>query len=71
MPYWLKFTLYLLAANVVVLTLAHWLSEFGPVVNAVFAVVAAVVVITLGRKVLNRDGCERRRLAIRAAKFIT
>jgi len=27
MPYWLKFTLYLLAANVVVLTLTHLLSE--------------------------------------------
>lgn len=53
-PYWLKFTLYLLAANVVVLTLAHLLSEHGPVVNVIFAVVAAVVVITLGRKVLNR-----------------
>jgi hypothetical protein len=55
MPYWLKFTLYLLAANVVVLTLTHLLSEYGPVVNVIFAVVAVVVVIELGRKVLNRE----------------
>jgi len=55
MPYWLKFTLYLLAANVVVLTLAHLLSEYGPVVNLIFAVVAVVIVTTLGRKVLKRE----------------
>jgi hypothetical protein len=55
MPYWLKFTLYLLAANVIVITLAHLLTEYGPVVNVVFAVVAAIVVIRLGRKVLNRE----------------
>jgi hypothetical protein len=45
----------LLAANVVVLTLAHLLTEYGAVVNAIFAVVAAIVVIILGRKVLNRE----------------
>jgi chromate transport protein ChrA len=55
LPYWLKFTLYLLSANVVVLTLAHLLTEYGAVVNAIFAVVAAIVVIILGRKVLNRE----------------
>ena len=42
MPYWLEFTLYLLAANVVVLTLAHLLSEYGPLVNLIFALVAGV-----------------------------
>jgi hypothetical protein len=55
MPYWLKFTLYLLAANVVVLTLAHLLTKYGAVVNAIFAVIAAVVGITLGRKLLKRE----------------
>jgi hypothetical protein len=55
MPYWLKFTLYLLAANVVVLALTHLLSEYGPVVNLIFAVVAVVMVITLDRKVLKRE----------------
>lgn len=45
----------MLAANLVVLTLAHWLSEYGPVVNAIFAVVAVVMVIALGRKVLKRE----------------
>jgi hypothetical protein len=39
----------------VVLTLAHLLSEYVPVVNVIFAVVAVVVVIELGRKVLNRE----------------
>jgi hypothetical protein len=40
-------------ANVVVLTLTHLLSEYGPVVNVIFAVVAVVMVITLVRKVLR------------------
>ena len=50
MPYWLKFTLYLPAANVVVLIPAHLLSEYGPVVNVIFAVAAVVVVIELGQE---------------------
>jgi hypothetical protein len=45
----------LLAANVVVLALTHLLSEYGPVVNLIFAVVAVVMVITLDRKVLKRE----------------
>jgi len=53
MPYWQKFTLYLLPANV--LTLAHLLSDLGPVINVIFAIVAAVVGTTLGRKVLKRE----------------
>lgn len=39
----------------IVITLAHLLSEFRPVINAIFAVVAAVVMIKLGRKVLKRE----------------
>ena len=59
MPYWLKFSLYLLAANVVVFTLAHLLSEYGPVVNMVLAAVSVLVAIMLGRIVLKKNGCKR------------
>jgi hypothetical protein len=40
-PYWLKLFLFILVADVVVFTLVHLLTEYGPVVNAIFAVVAA------------------------------
>jgi len=62
--------MFLLVANVVVFTriglgcpalwageftIAHWLSDLGAVVNAAFAVVAALLAIMIGRRVLKRE----------------
>ncbi|MDP2603663.1 MAG: hypothetical protein Q8S00_13875 [Deltaproteobacteria bacterium] len=55
MPYWLRFVIFLLVANVVVFTIAHWLTKFGAVVKLIFAVVAALLAIVIGRRVLNRE----------------
>ena len=54
MPYALRFYLYLLVAGVVTVVLAVWLSPLGPIVNLLFAVVAAYLVIVVGRRVLGR-----------------
>ena len=55
MPYWLRFAIFLLVANVVIFTVAHWLTEFGAVVNAVFAVIAGLLAIVIGRRGLRRE----------------
>ena len=54
MPYALRFYLYLLVVGVVTVVLAVWLSPLGPIVNLLFAVVAAYLVIVVGRRVLGR-----------------
>ena len=54
MPYVLRFYIYLLVAGVVALVLALWLTPLGPIVNAVFAIVAAYLTIVIGRRVFGR-----------------
>jgi len=54
MPYWLKFTLYLMASGVVVAILAAVLSPLGRVVNLGVAFVAAYLTIIIYRWVLGR-----------------
>jgi hypothetical protein len=55
MPYWLNFTLYLLVTDVVVLTLAHLLSEYSALVNVMLAVSASYLAILISRRVLKRE----------------
>ena len=55
MPYWLRFAIFLLVANVVVFFAAHRLREYSPAVLAVFIVIAVYVVIVVGRQVLRRE----------------
>lgn len=54
MPYWLKFTLYRLAAGVVVAVLVAVFSPLGRVVNIGVAFVAAYLTIIIDRRVLGR-----------------
>jgi hypothetical protein len=55
LPYWLNFTLYLLVTDVVVLTLAHLLSEYSALVNVMLAVSASYLAILISRRVLKRE----------------
>ena len=55
MPYWLRFAIFLLVANVVVFFAAYRLREYSPVVLVVFIVIAVYVVIVVGRRVLRRE----------------
>jgi membrane associated rhomboid family serine protease len=54
MPYALRFYLYLFVAGVVVVVLSVWLSPYGLAVNVAFAVIAAYLVVIIGRRVLRR-----------------
>jgi hypothetical protein len=54
MPYALRFYLYLLVAAAGAFVLAVWLTPLGAIVNAVFAIVAAYLVIIVGRRVFGR-----------------
>jgi len=49
MPYWLRFTIFLLAANVVALSIGHFFSALGIYWIFPIAVVYAYVVVLLGR----------------------
>ena len=53
MPYWLRFALVLLAANIVVFIAAYRLREYDPLVFTIFVVIAVYVVV--GRRVLRRE----------------
>ncbi len=52
MPYWLKFTLYLIVAWLVTFFLARLLGPLGRFVNVVFSFAAAYVVVIIARRIL-------------------
>jgi membrane protein implicated in regulation of membrane protease activity len=54
MPYVLLLYLYLFVVGVVVVVLSVWLSPYGLAVNIAFALIAAYLVIIIGRRVLRR-----------------
>ena len=54
MPYALRFYLYLLVADVLVVVLAVWLSPLGRIVNLLFAIAAGYLTIIIGRRALGR-----------------
>jgi len=53
MVYALRFCLYLLVAGAGAFAFSVWLTPLRPVVNAVFAIVAAYLVIIVGRRRLG------------------
>jgi hypothetical protein len=55
MPYWLRFTIFLLVVNVLAFGVGTLLSDFSFYWVLLFAVVAPYVVIVTGRWCLKRD----------------
>jgi hypothetical protein len=54
MPYWLRFAIFLLIANVVIFFAAYRLREYVPLAFAIFVVIAVYVVIVVGQRVLRK-----------------
>ena len=55
MPYWLRFSVFLIIASALASIGGQLISEFGLMANITFAIIMAYAALVIGRKVLRRE----------------